>query len=284
MKKRTKIILWVVGILVAIPLVVGVGTYVAMRLTQPQMFEEPVIDTVPPELSAQIKDETVLVYSKTSGGFRHSWSIDAANAMIEKLAQKNGWNVFYTENAAIFNPAQLGRFKVVVWNNATGAGLSKDQRLAFQRWLELGGGYMGLHAAGDGSHESWDWYTHEIIKAPYNQHTLLPEHAPTASVDVEDKNHAATGHLPARFETSEEWYAWHENPRDNGATILVTVDESTYTPGAASMGEDHPMVWHHQLGKGRVFYSAFGHWAEAYEDALLVPMMEQGIRWAGKLD
>jgi hypothetical protein len=143
---------------------------------------------------------------------------------------------------------------------------------------------VGLHAAGDGSHASWDWYTNEVIKAPYNQHTLLPEHTPQATLNTENLVHPATAHLPETWTRTEEYYAWHKNPRDAGATVLITVDESSYQPGKATMGDDHPLVWVHKLGNGRVFYSAFGHMSEAYEDALLVPMMEQGIIWAGRLD
>ena len=155
-------------------------------------------------------------------------------------------------------------------------------RAAFQNWLEGGGGYVGWHSAGDGSHADWNWYTRELIKAPYNQHTFLPVHIPSATVVVEERSHPATAHFPGQFQVAEEWYAWHENPRDNGATILLSVDELSYTPGAATMGEDHPVVWHHQLGQGRVFYSAFGHQPTPFQDALLVPMMEQAILWAGR--
>ena len=275
-----KIILSVLGIIIVIPLF----AFIAFRIWQPQMFETAVIDTVAPNLPATLGTQAVLVYSKTSGGFRHSWSIDAANNMIKKFAVDNHWQVFYTENAAVFNDAQLAHFAVVVWNNATGAALSDAQRLSFQQWLEAGGGYVGLHAAGDGSHADWDWYTDEVIMAPYNQHTLLPDHAPEASVHTENSAHPATAHLPKQWKRTEEWYAWHKNPRDAGATILVTVDESSYVPGAASMGDDHPVVWSHTIGKGRVFYSAFGHYAKAYEDNLLAAMMEQGITWAGRLE
>jgi type 1 glutamine amidotransferase len=204
--------------------------------------------------------------------------------MIKKFAIDNNWQVFYTENSAVFNDEQLAQFAVVVWNNATGAALSEAQRLSFQHWLEVGGGYVGLHAAGDGSHKDWEWYTDQIIKAPYNQHTVLPEPSPEASLHTENSEHPATVHLPEKWRRSEEWYAWHKNPRDAGANILVTVDESSYIPGAAAMGDDHPVVWSHDIGEGRVFYSAFGHSADVYKDKLLVPMMEQGIIWAGRME
>lgn len=283
MSKRTRILIWVLGILVLIPVVISVFGYVSMRISQPQMFEDPIIDTVAPQLPESIQSGAVLVYSKTSGGFRHGWSIDAANSMIGKFAEQRGWPVYFTENAAIFNDEQLARFAVVVWNNATGVAISKVQRESFQRWLEGGGGFVGFHAAGDGSHADWDWYTRQVILVPYNQHTLVPEHTPEAVVMTENRQHPATSHLPEAWRLSEEWYAWHENPRDRGANILITVDETTYTPWEATMGEDHPVVWSHELGAGRVFYSAFGHWEDAYSDPRLVPMMEQAIIWAGRL-
>ena len=284
MKKSVKITLWILGPLLGIPLVFVAVGYVGMRLDQPQMFEDEIYELEPPVLPANITDRAVLVFSKTSHGFRHREAIAAANAMIERFAEKHGWQVYFTENAGVFNTEQLQRFAVVVWNNATGAALTADQRLRFRTWLEGGHGYVGLHAAGDGSHESWEWYTKKLIGVSYNQHTLLPEHTPMATVIVEDKDHPATGHLPDNWNTTEEWYAWFESPRGYGTSILVTVDESTYTPWKATMGADHPMVWSRGVGLGRSFYSAFGHAATAYEDPLLVPMMENAIIWAGQLD
>ena len=204
--------------------------------------------------------------------------------MIERFARKHGWQVYFTENAAVFNTEQLEHFAVVVWNNATGAALTADQRLRFRTWLEGGHGYVGLHAAGDGSHASWEWYTNKLLGVSYNTHTLFPEHLPMATVHAEDKDHPASKHLPDKWNTREEWYAWHESPRGYGTIILATVDESTYNPWRATMGDDHPIVWVRGVGLGRAIYSGFGHEAAAYEDPLLAPMMENAIIWAGQLN
>jgi type 1 glutamine amidotransferase len=283
MKKSFKITLWLLTPLIGIPLLLVLVGYVGMRMDQPQMFDDEVYELEPPVLPANITEHAVLVFSKTSHGFRHDESIKAANAMIERFAETHGWQVYFTENAAIFNTEQLQHFAVVVWNNSTGAALTADQRLRFRNWLEGGHGYVGLHAAGDGSHESWEWYTKKLIGVSYNTHTLLPEHMPLATVHTEDKDHMASEHLPDKWNTKEEWYAWHESPRRYGTNILVTVDESTYTPWRAAMGDDHPMVWARGVGLGRSFYSGFGHDPSAYEDPLLVPMMEKAIIWAGQL-
>ena len=164
---------------------------------------------------------------------------------------------------------------MVVWNNSTGAALTADQRLRFRTWLEGGHGYVGLHAAGDGSHESWSGTPRNCWAWTTNMHTILPEHMPLATVRTEDHDHPSSAHLPDSWEVREEWYSWHNSPRGYGTSVLVTVDESTYTPWKASMGEDHPIVWARGVGLGRAFYSGFGHLPSAYEDPLLEPMMEK---------
>ena len=46
------------------------------------------------------------------------------------------------------NLQDLGKFKVVVWNNVSGDVLTEDQRAAFVSYLENGGGWVGIHASG----------------------------------------------------------------------------------------------------------------------------------------
>ena len=35
------------------------------------------------------------------------------------------------------------------------------------RFLEDGGGWIGIHAAGDGSHKDWRWYVETLIGSDY---------------------------------------------------------------------------------------------------------------------
>ena len=79
----------------------------------------------------------------------------------------------------------------------------------------------------------------------------------------------------------DEWYAFKDNPRLKGSHILATADEKTYDPQRSSMGADHPMVWTHCVGKGRVFFSAIGHPAASYTDEPLhLVMLENAMAWA----
>jgi type 1 glutamine amidotransferase len=47
-----------------------------------------------------------------------------------------------------------------------------------------------------------------------------------------------------------------------------------------AMGADHPVMWWHCIGKGRVFYSALGHTPASYREPLYTGSLEAAIRWA----
>ncbi len=247
-------------------------------------------DSAPPVLPA-MKSPAILIFSKTNG-FRDDAQIVAANAAIEKLVRAKGWSSYTTENAAVFNPAQLGKFKAVVWNSVSGDVLTVPQREAFRSWIEAGGGFVGLHGSGGDPEYKWKWYAQELIGAQFIGHTMGPQFQ-TAMLNVEDRNHPATRHLPARWSRTDEWYSFASNPRDKGFRVLVTIDESSYSPLAKlplvgarniAMGRDHPMIWTHCVGKGRAFYSALGHPASAYAEKSHLAMIAGAIGWAAGED
>ncbi|HPG24699.1 MAG TPA: ThuA domain-containing protein [Myxococcota bacterium] len=246
-------------------------------------------DTRAPELPAAFGDGAslrVLVYSKTNA-FRHKEGIPAAHALFDRLAAEHGWAVYHSENGALFDAEHLARFDVVVFANATGNTTSDAQDRAFETWIESGGGWVGLHAAGDGSHADWRWYQDAFIGGEFAQHILGPQFQ-EARVVVEDRAHPVTQGLPSEFRHVEEWYSWKTSARQHGFHVLLTVDESTYEPFIRFGGSetdirmgDHPIAWSRCVGAGRAVYSAMGHRAEAYEDATIARLIANAVEWVG---
>lgn len=245
-------------------------------------------ETVAPKVPAKIERPAILVFSKTNG-YRHEEAIGAANTLFAELARKNGWGYFQTESGAVFTPEILSRFDAVVFSNVSGDVFTSDQKAAFRNFIENGGGYVGLHAAGDSSHRDWRWYTDTLIGADFTQHTMAPQFQ-QAKVSVEDPSHPATMALPASWMRTEEWYSFDKSPRTRGFHVLATVDESTYTPEGLfgkdlRMGKDHPAVWSRCVGgdkgrQGHVLYTIFGHRAEAFAEPEVRNMLEGAIAWA----
>ena len=264
---------------------IGVQTYRYWNIIQRVMLGGVhVHETTPPALPGDLRHPAILVFSKTNA-FRHEEAIPAANALFAKMAKDKGWGYFQTENGAAFTPDVLSHFDAVVFNNVSGDVFDARQQQAFKTFIENGGGYVGIHAAGDNSHAAWKWYIDDMIGTLFTQHTLKPQFQ-TATVHVEDSKHPVTQGLPASWQRIEEWYSFNKSPRAKGYGVLVTVDEKTYNPEGMfgkdlHMG-DHPMVWWHCQGKGRVLYSAFGHRAEAYAEPQYVTLLTNAAAWALK--
>lgn len=280
LRKIVKIVLWALLALVAL---LAFNTWRNWDTIQRVFLGGvKVYESTPPALPPEIRRPAILVFSKTNG-FRHAEAIPAANAMFRELAGRSGWGYFQTENGATFNPQMLSRFDAVIFNNVSGDVFTPQQRNAFRNWLENGGGFVGIHAAGDDSHKAWSWYQDDVIGARFTAHTMKPQFQ-KATVHVEDRAHPATRGLPASWQRTEEWYSFEKSPRSRGYGVLVSVDEKTYNP-EGMMGKDlrmgdHPMVWWHCEGKGRVLYSAFGHRAEAYAEPEYKALLENATAWA----
>lgn len=241
-------------------------------------------DTQAPSLPDDMQEPAILVFSKTNG-FRHREGIGAGLLALKRIANEQGWSIYSTENGAVFNRPQLDRFSAVVFLSATGDMLDEAQELAFRQWLEAGGSWLGIHAAGDGSHKGWSWYVDNLIGAEFTAHILGPQFQ-VAKAEVEQRDHPAMRGLPVSWEHEEEWYSWEQSPRPRGFNILVTVDEDSYSPMLKGPGierdlrmGDHPVVWSNCVGEGKTLYSALGHKAEAFEQPQHLQLLSSALAW-----
>ena len=247
-------------------------------------------DEVAPTLPSALPRPAILVFSKTNG-FRHSEAIPAGVQALSQRAERNDWSIFFTENGAIHNDADLARFDVVVWHNVSGDVLSEAQRASLRGWIEAGGGFVGIHGSGGDPSYAWQWYVEDLIGAQFIGHPMGPQFQ-DGRVIIEDRAHPATENLPAEWIHNEEWYSFDRSVRGQpGFHVLLSVDESSYTPVMnwwvteqdLRMGDDHPVVWWHCVGRGRVLYSALGHQAEAYELPEYESVLDGALRWAAGL-
>ncbi|MEV0003107.1 lectin [Micromonospora sp. NPDC050980] len=211
----------------------------------------------------------VLVFSKTAG-FRHD-SIAVGTQAVRDLGAANNFTVTATEDAAQFTTANLARFEAVIFLNTTGDVLNASQQAAFETYIGGGGGYVGVHSAADTEYD-WPFYGN-LVGAWFASHPAIQP----ATVQVADRAHAATAHLPQRWTRTDEWYDYRTNARST-ARVLASLDESTYSGG--SMGGDHPHAWCKSYGGGRSFYTGGGHTQASYAEPAFRAHLLGGIRYA----
>ena len=217
----------------------------------------------------------VLLFSSTAG-FRHD-SIPAAVSAIEQLGSDNGFAVDATEDASMFTGSTLSRYAVVIFLLTTGDVLDADQQAAFQRYIESGGAFVGVHSAADTEHD-WPWYG-GLVGAYFDNHPAVQQ----ATVDVTDRDTPSTIHLPAHWVRTDEWYNFQTDPSST-VTVLAELDETTYSPGDGAMGSSHPIAWQHVYDGGRSWYTGGGHTSDSYSEPLFREHLLGGILWAAGYD
>jgi type 1 glutamine amidotransferase len=212
---------------------------------------------------------SVLVFSKTAG-YRHD-SIPQGIAAIKALGGEHGFAVDSTEDAARFDDADLAHYQAVVFLNTTGDILDAGQKEAFERYIQSGGGFVGVHSASDTEYR-WPWYG-RLVGTWFASHPQIQR----ATVHIETPDHPSTKGLPGSWERTDEWYNFRTNPRAT-VKVLATLDEATYSGGV--MGSDHPITWCHQVDGGRSWYTAMGHTIDSYAEPLFRLHLLGGIESA----
>ncbi|MCL5126798.1 ThuA domain-containing protein [Algibacter sp. L4_22] len=196
----------------------------------------------------------VLVFSKTEG-FRHK-SIETGVKAIETLGADNNFKVTHSEDSKVFLSKKLKKYDLIIFLSTTGDILNSEEEAAFKKYINNGGSFLGIHAATDTEFE-WEWYG-KLVGAYFVSH---PKQA-QASIEVKDKNHEATKHLPSPWSHYDEWYNFKSISSD--IHVLLTLDESSYTGG--ENGEFHPIAWCQEFDGGRMFYTGLGHTVESYSN------------------
>ena len=220
----------------------------------------------------------VLVFSKTAG-YRHS-SIGVGLAAIRKLGQENGFSVDATEDAGAFTSKNLRGYRAVVFLNTTGDVLDAAQQDDFERYIQAGGGYVGIHSATDTEYE-WPWYG-RLAGAWFTSHPNNPN-VRKGTYHVLDKSHPSTQGFPDTLVREDEFYNFKSI--DPTIHVLIEIDEKSYQGG--TNGDHHPMSWYHDFDGGRAWYTNMGHTEATFSEPLFLQHLLGGLRYAmgaGKVD
>ena len=210
----------------------------------------------------------ILIFSKTAG--YHHECITSGKLAIRKLCNSNQIDVDTTTSPAFFNEEDLSSYSAVLFFNTTGDVLSHNQEVAFERYIQSGGGFVGIHAASDTEY-GWSWYG-DLAGAYFISHPKIQE----AKFIVQDSTFAATNFLPKEWIRPDEIYNLKiVNPNVN---VVLTVDENSYKGG--TNGEHHPIAWYHEYDGGRAFYTAIGHTNESYKEENFLKHLLGGIQYA----
>jgi len=234
----------------------------------------------------QVATARILLFTATVNTYRH----DSIPAAIEALiSQSAKYNVQFdaSEDKSVFSDENLALYDGVMFVSSGGDVFDDAGKEAFQNYLNKGGNFIGVHMA-TGPLDNCAFYEKEI-GAYFDYHPPLVDFI----VDVVGPQHPSTIMLPNKWHVHDEAYNYKSDPRDHGAVIILSADQSSYSDDGTRKfdhGAQHPTAWFQEHGAGakpeegivagRSFYSSLGHTIECWKDDLFIAHIMGGVMWA----
>ena len=212
----------------------------------------------------------VLVISEARG-YKHASIPDQVRFLRTLGRRSRRFDIVHLRRASDLTKTQLADSKAVVFASTTGElGIDDEIRQALIDFVKDGGALIGLHSAAN-TFDRWPRFQ-RVLGAGFRRHPP----AQVGRIVVTDRSHPSTRRLPRAFRARDEFYEFKTSPRRR-AHVLLRADPAGIS---GETRRDLPLAWCRREGRGRVFYSALGHFGSAWRsDRRLRRLVDGGLRW-----
>ena len=230
----------------------------------------------------------ILVFYRTDG-YCHGSSIVAGNEAIRIAADDAGaWKVDFSDDYMSLQPYNLEKYDALVLNNTTNLKTDRYRFVAaaIVDFVKYGKGLAVIHSGDDGFNEAPDILY--MIGGRFCGHPWGA--GGTWKFKVEDPASALVKSLdPKGFKFSDEIYMQSAPYFSREALhVLLSLDMSDPDTAKALARSDvrkrkdgdYAVSWVRKFGRGRVFYSSFGHDHRAWLNGPTLKHLLTGIQYA----
>jgi uncharacterized protein len=180
---------------------------------------------------------------------------------LQPVLAKRGIDLTYTDKAEALDLKVLASYDgLIVYANTTK--ITPEQEKALLDYVEGGKGFIPLHCASYCFLNSPKYV--ELVGAQFKSHKTG-----TFRTTIAEPKHPIMKGF-AGFESWDETYV-HTRHNEKDRTVLEYREEGK---------EKEPWTWVRTQGKGRVFYTAWGHDQRTWGNPGFQNLVERGIRWA----
>jgi type 1 glutamine amidotransferase len=249
-----------------------------------------------------------------SGGFIHN-SVGTAEEVLKEIGPKNGFDVtcwrftedpdkkvktkdgkerialeaysdrfrnstklpVEKENCGRINKGTLKNFDIVLFFT-TGNPVTKEELGDLREWVKAGGALAGTHCATDTLYGESVYG--DLIGAYFRGH---PPGLQKIKVKVEDSKHPAAVGFTDGMDYQDEMYVFRDAPYSREKLhIILSIDAASFSPAKnlTRDDKDYAISWCRMEGKGKVFYTSFGHDQKVWKDEKFQKHLLGGLKWA----
>ncbi|KAA9356564.1 ThuA domain-containing protein [Larkinella humicola] len=225
------------------------------------------------------KKVKVLVYTKNGKGYVHD-NIPFAAKSIQKLGEEHGFKVDVTDQPSVFTEDNLKQYTLLVFPSTNNDVFDTDaQRLSFRRYIEAGGGFVGVHSV-TGTERNWTWFK-RMIGGTFAWH---PKFQKFKTVVIDTKHPSMQG-IPKVWEKEDEFYFTKE--MSPGPTVVMAHDLTSLNGEepekvkmfGGSFTNLYPAAWYYHFDGGYTWCTTLGHDKKDYSEPLFLKHIFQGIQY-----
>jgi uncharacterized protein len=218
-------------------------------------------------------------------GFQHD-ATSHGLATLWKIGQDSGlWDTYIRTDTQLITKKKLGAngknldfFDAVVFYTTGELEMDASQKADLLSFVKDDGkGFLAVHSGIDTFYE-WPEYG-EMTGGYFDAHPWNQFQAP---VVVEDSANPITAHFPKELAIHDEIYQVKNFSRDR-VRVLMSLDASKLdlaNKNVRRTDKDFAVTWIREYGKGRVFYSTFGHREDAWNRPDIQKMYLEAVKWA----
>lgn len=227
----------------------------------------------------KLKNSHLLVYTKNGKGYIHD-NISAAVDCIKDLGIQNNFSVEVSDNPTVFTEANLKKYIMIVFASTNNDVFDSDeQRLSFRRYIEAGGGFVGIHSV-TGTERNWHWFK-MMIGETFSWHAKFQKFR----IKKMDTEHPSMRGVPDIWEREDECYFGKE--LYPGMKVLMAHEIQSLqqdqadmiNKNAGSFSTFYPAVWWQHFEGGNIWITTLGHSKENYNDPVYRNHLLQGINF-----
>jgi len=227
----------------------------------------------------QHKSISVLVYTKNGTGYIHD-NITSAVTSIRELGSANNFKVDVSDDPTVFTESNLKNYTLLIFTSTNNDVFDTDnQRVAFRRYIEAGGGFVGIHSV-TGTERNWKWFK-MMIGETFSWHAKFQKF----SIKNIDPSHPSMKDVPKVWEREDECYFGKE--LYPGIKVLMVHDlhslqtdqHDEIIKNAGSFSDYYPAVWYQHFEGGNIWITTLGHSKESYQDPIFKNHLLQGIKY-----